>query len=1444
MHLIHIGLDIGSTTVKTVFLEEKKENSLGLHTNSQVIFRDYRRHYSQTRNAVAQILQDALSKIEEENHNIFETATRFTLSLSGSGAIALAEELNIDFVQEVIASTSAIQAMIPQTDVCIELGGEDAKIIFLKDGIEQRMNEACAGGTGAFIDQMAEFLHTDALGLNELAKNSNTIYPIASRCGVFAKTDILPLLNEGTAKENIALSIFQAVVDQVIGGLACGREVKGKIAFLGGPLTFLSMLRERFAISLKLTEDEVIFPENSQYYVALGAALHSLEHCQRKNREDISTYTKEEIQSFSAQLLEVKVHNVNSLLPPLFIDEEEKENYIKKTKEENIVKEIDFDILNERAKNEHIPLYLGIDAGSTTVKAVLFTQDFEIVYSYYASHTGEPLDFAYELMKEIYAKLPNNVSIVASGATGYGAHLIKTAFGLSLDEVETMAHFKAARFFLPNVSYILDIGGQDIKCMQIQNSMVQSIKLNEACSAGCGSFIENFAKSLNISLEEFIAAASNAHKPVDLGTRCTVFMNSKVKQAQKEGYTLEDIAAGLSYSVIKNALYKVIRISGPEDLGDEVMVQGGAFYNVALLRALEIVLGKKVTRMSISGLMGAFGAALIAKEHFENTNETSKLLSKEEMQNFKVETKTSRCKKCTNHCLLTIVKLQSGKNLISGNRCDKGLGDTLHKEPVPNMFHYKYQRLFEYYVPHSQSSVGTVGIPRTLNMYENYPFWFSFFHELGFRVELSAESSKSLYNKGISTIPSQALCYPAKLAHGHLLDLIQKNVDYIFYPCILFETQDFHNQDNNYNCPIVAGYPELLLNNISVLREKKINFYSPFLSFKQDSLCKEMSKLDFMKGFSISQIKASAEKAFKVQEKYKLDIRDKALEYLSYIHDNNKKGIVLAGHPYHLDPEIHHGIPELISSMGIVVLTEDSIAHLGEDIEDLSFIDQWTYHARLYRAAHFVAKQKDLAFIQLVSFGCGLDAITAEQVEEILLKKEDLYTQIKIDEGFNLGAARIRIRSLLAVLRERENVIDSSIIPNYKDVEYTTPSFTKEMKESHTILIPQMAPLHFNFLEEALNTSGYKAKLLPEVSRNAIEYGLKYVNNDACYPAITVIGQLMEAIQTQNIDTDKVALLISQTGGSCRATNYVGFLKKALLSAGLSHIPIITFNISQKSENPGFVVDWKLFSKLIQSVLYGDVLMRLSCRTRPYESVKGATENLLTHWNKKINASISKASFWQCYKNIYEIIKDFNTLKLKNVERKPRVGIVGEILLKFHPDANNRAVELIEAEGGEVTIPDLYDFFLYTSFDSVFQYLKLGGSRKAAMASRGILLLLLTLRLPIYYMLKAKKKKFGAPLSYLTLQKKTYDIVSLGQQAGEGWLLTAEMVELIESKVNNILCMQPFGCLPNHITGRGVIKEIKRRFPQAHITAVDYDASTSETNQINRIKLIMALASK
>ncbi len=1470
-NLGHIALDIGSTTVKIVLLDE----------NGDVIYGRYRRHLSDTRSTLANILREALAD------PAFTTRNAFTLSTSGSGAIALAEEEKLPFVQEVIASATCIRRRIENVDVTIELGGEDAKITFFTGGVEQRMNETCAGGTGAFIDQMAAFLNTDAPGLDALARNHKTLYPIASRCGVFAKTDILPLLNEGCAKEDIAASIFQAVVDQVVGGLACGREIKGNVAFLGGPLAFLPALQRRFTDSLALEDPResmkgeslvipqpqglAIFPEYAEYFVAMGAALTTMDEHTRKPRE-VPLWNKEDLAAIAERILSHAGLSHSQSLPPLFPTEKDWEEFNARHEADKAPRAT-IDTL-EGTPEKPALTYLGIDIGSTTIKAVLLTEKGEILYSFYHPSQGEPLLAAVDILKEVYALLPTHARIAAAGVTGYGSALIRAALHADVDEVETLAHSKAAQYFLPDVSFILDIGGQDIKCLHIKDGQVDKIQLNEACSSGCGSFIETFAKSLGMSLEDFVKEALAARHPVDLGTRCTVFMNSKVKQAQKEGSPVGDIAAGLSYSVIRNALYKVIKISSPEELGAHVMAQGGSFYNDALLRALELHLQRPVMRLDIAGLMGAFGAARIAQERREDTladlteeeKKTpfySSLLSLAELNAFEVKSTVARCQQCTNHCLLTVSRFPDGTRFVSGNRCERGAGKTLSEQKLPNVYEYKYQRLFSHYVPRKNAPRGKIGFPRALNMYENYPLWFTLFTELGYEVVLSAPSSKDIFNLGLSTIPSQTVCYPAKLAHGHVLDLLAKGVRTIFYPCIPHEQKEFDSQDNQYNCPVVGGYPELLQNNLDALRTPGIELICPFLSLAEGPLLRSLVDLPLFANLGRAEIKAALAKAFAEQQAYKADIRAAGEAALARLAQTKGLGIVLVGHPYHIDPEVHHGIPELITSTGLAVLTEDSIAHLAPPIARLRVVDQWTYHARLYRAAAFVGENHNLSLVQLVSFGCGLDAVTADQVEEILAASGRNYTQIKIDEGANLGAARIRVRSLLATMTSRRKTLSSLhtlqqaenhqeiplvssfghpvLAPLPKEYRIKTPSFTEEMRSTHTILIPQMSPLHFQFFPTILNALGYKAELLPTVSREALETGLKYVHNDACYPAITVIGQLIHAVQSGKYDQNNLALILSQTGGGCRATNYIAFLKKALANAGLTHLPVLSFNIYGMEENPGFHLDWALLKRAIMACLYGDVLMRVIYRIRPYEAVAGSTNTLAAEWAERVKPSLVAGSLRECYRNIRSLVRDFDTLPLKPVPRKPRVGLVGEILLKFHPDANNGAAEIVEAEGGEAVLPDLMDFALYSLYDDIFRYKHLGQSKKSAKTSGLMLGFLLTLRQPLRSILK-KSKRFTPPLPFSDLRKLVKGVVSLGHQTGEGWLLTAEMIELLHEGVPNILCMQPFGCLPNHITGKGVLKEIKRRFPHANIAAVDYDPGASEVNQINRIKLMMSVA--
>lgn len=1399
----YVGLDVGSTTVKIVVLDE----------NNNLLFKRYERHFSDIRSTIRKLLFEASSILKKSYVKI---------NVTGSGGLSVSKWLDIPFIQEVIASTTTVEHIIPRTDVALELGGEDAKITFFDNALEQRMNGTCAGGTGAFIDQMAVLLQTDAAGLNELAKGYKVIYPIAARCGVFAKTDIQPLLNEGARKEDIAVSIFQAVVNQTISGLACGRPIKGNVAFLGGPLYFLSELRNRFIETLNLKDSQIIFPEDSQLFVALGAAL--------------SAKTSEAI-SFNS--LMVKVQNMSEIkdmeiqrLEPLFKNAEELEAFnLRHGKNKAQYKELN---------NHKGPCYLGIDAGSTTTKLVLLDRDNRILYSYYGSNKGTPLHQVICSLEHMYENMPEEAYIAKATVTGYGEALIKTALKVDEGEIETIAHYKAAKYFLPEVEFILDIGGQDMKCLRIHEGVIDSILLNEACSSGCGSFIESFAQSLNYKVRDFAKEALFAEHPVDLGSRCTVFMNSRVKQAQKEGASVGDISAGLSYSVIKNALYKVIKIRKPEEIGDKIIVQGGTFYNDAVLRCFEKILGKEVIRPDIAGLMGAFGAALIAKERSKE-NETSTILSKKSLKSFSSDITLRRCGLCNNNCLLTINKFNDEEEFISGNRCERPLGKTKIKNEIPNLYDYKYKKLFSYKpLKEEEAFRGTIGIPRVLNIYENYPFWVTFLTKLGFRVVLSSQSSRRVYEMGIETIPSESACYPAKIVHGHIMDLINKGVKTIFYPCIPYEQKEDQKANNCYNCPIVTSYPEVIKNNIEDLKAKDIKFMNPFFSLNhRKKLTKRL--LEEFKDFNVTfnEIKEACALAWDEYDNFKEDIRKKGEETIKYLDDTGRKGIVLCGRPYHIDPEINHGLPNIITSFHMAVLTEDSISHLGDLNRDLRVVDQWMYHTRLYNAAEFVTRKDNLELIQLNSFGCGLDAVTSDQVQEILQSKDKIYTLIKIDEVNNLGAIKIRIRSLKAALLEREKSLYNTKSEDYK---YPEIIFNQSMKKTHTILAPQMSPIHFELVEEAFKASGYNVEILPTVDNDAIEEGLKYVNNDACYPSIIVIGQMIHALKSGKYDLDNTSVIITQTGGGCRATNYIGFLKKALKEAGFAHIPVISLNAVGLEKQSGFKITPGLLNKAMMALVYGDLFMRVLYKVRPYEEEKGSSNKLHRYWAEIAKGNVQNGSIKEFNKNIKAIIEDFDNLKIKNIT-KPKVGIVGEILVKFHPMANNKVVDIIEAEGGEAVMPDLLDFFLYTCHDEDFKYKYLHGDYISMIQSKAIIKAMELYRNTLKRELN-KSKRFSAPVTIEELAHKASKILSLGNQTGEGWFLTAEMMELLDSGVDNILCLQPFACLPNHVTGKGMIKALRHSYPYANITAVDYDPGASEVNQLNRIKLMLSVAMK
>ncbi|MCR5216157.1 MAG: 2-hydroxyacyl-CoA dehydratase [Lachnospiraceae bacterium] len=1399
-----LGIDIGSTTVKIAILDD----------NNTILFSDYQRHYANIQETLASLLTKATTKLGPMDvHPV----------ITGSGGLTLANHLGVPFTQEVIAVATALQDYAPQCDVAIELGGEDAKIIYFTNGIEQRMNGICAGGTGSFIDQMASLLQTDASGLNEYAKDYQSIYPIAARCGVFAKTDIQPLINEGATKPDLAASIFQAVVNQTISGLACGKPIRGNVAFLGGPLHFLSELKAAFIRTLNLGPDNIIAPDHSHLFAAVGSAMNYKEEVVIPVQEMITRLSNKIQMDFEVARME-----------PLFADEASYEAFS--------ARHADACVAKDHLSTYEGDCFLGIDAGSTTTKVALVGEDGRLLYSFYSNNNGSPLATALTSLREIYAHLPVTARIVRSCSTGYGEGLLKAALLLDEGEVETVSHYYAASFFDPEVDCIIDIGGQDMKCIKIKNHTVDSVQLNEACSSGCGSFIETFAKSLNYEVKDFAKEALFAPHPIDLGTRCTVFMNSKVKQAQKEGASVADISAGLAYSVIKNAIYKVIKVTDASQLGQHIVVQGGTFYNDAVLRSLERITGVEVIRPDIAGIMGAFGAALIARERYKGQETT--MLDEDGINHLTYETTMSRCGLCTNNCHLTVNSFSGGRQFITGNRCERGVGKVKNKDNVPNLFEYKNKRLFSHYkpLPTKEAPRGVVGIPRVLNMYENYPLWFTFFTKLGYRVILSPQSTRAIYELGIESIPSESECYPAKLAHGHIMWLLKKNVKFIFYPCIPYERKEVAEANNHYNCPIVTSYPENIKNNVEELKDPEITFMNPFLALTDEVVMTNQLVKIFQKEIPENEIREAAHAAWEELEQTRKDVEAKGEEVLKYLEETGRRGIVLAGRPYHVDPEINHGIPELINSFGIAVLTEDSISHLHQVERPLVVLDQWMYHSRLYAAANYVRTREDLDMIQLNSFGCGVDAVTTDEVNDILTSADKIYTVLKIDEVNNLGAARIRIRSLLSALRVRE---DRQYQRNMKEYVHHRVIFTEEMKkEGYTLLCPEMSPFHFNLLATVFQQAGYNLVLMHNDGKKAVDMGLKFVNNDACYPSLMVVGQIMDSVLSGEYDMDKTAILMTQTGGGCRASNYVGFIRRALEKAGYGHVPVVSLNAVGLEKNPGFTFNLDTIKRALMCIVYGDLLMTCVYRTRPYEKTPGSTNAMFTKWEQRcINELQRKRVTYHRFSKIcQELVADFDAIPVLDL-KKPRVGIVGEILVKFMPSANNHLAELLEQEGAEAVVPDLMGFLEYSAFNQNFKTDELGESKKAKLINNTAIEIFEWMRKPGRKALR-NSKHFYAPGRIKETAEYAKSIVSLGNQTGEGWLLTGEMIELIHQGAPNIVCCQPFACLPNHVVGKGVIKELRRVHPEANIIAVDYDPGASEVNQLNRIKLMLSTAQK
>ncbi|HEY0215138.1 MAG TPA: acyl-CoA dehydratase activase-related protein [Cellulomonas sp.] len=1419
-----LGLDIGSTTIKLVLLAD-----------GEVERSEYRRHHADVQAELVRLLDDVA-----RDH----PGLRVRGAVTGSGGLGVSGLLGLTSVQEVVAGTAAVEAWLPGTDVVIELGGEDAKITYCGDVPEQRMNGTCAGGTGAFIDQMATLLHTDAAGLDALAARHHALYPIASRCGVFAKSDLQPLINDGAPPEDLAASIFQAVATQTVAGLACGRPIRGRVAFLGGPLHFLPELRRAFERTLAGAITEAVTPPDAQLVVAAGAAM--LATAEPVTLDELATRIR----------TRRSLPMTTSRMPALFADEEARAEF------------------DERHGRDAVPridladvtgaCFLGIDAGSTTIKAVLVDDEDRIAFTHYASNGGDPVTAAVEIVRRVRRSLPRQAVIARSCVTGYGEGLIRAALRIDDGEVETMAHYRAAERLCPGVTSIIDIGGQDMKYLRVRDGVIDSIAVNEACSSGCGSFLQTFAQTMDLDIETFARAAVASFAPVDLGSRCTVFMNSSVKQAQKDGASVGDISAGLSYAVVRNALYKVIKLRDADQLGPRVVVQGGTFLNDAVLRAFELLTGREVVRPDVAGLMGAYGAALVAHSRFV-PGSPGRLRSVAELATLSVGTETTVCTLCQNHCQCTISTFSDGSRHVSGNRCERGADRSTPKSDLPNLFDYTYKRLFSYRrLTAAAATRGDIGVPRVLNMYENYPLWFTVLSRLGFRVIVSGRSSHDLFTSGMDSITSENVCYPAKLAHGHVVNLVDRGVRTIFYPSVSYEQDLIDGTDNHYSCPVVTSYPQVIAHNVEQLRTAGVRLLNPFLNLA-DRPVLVRRLVEVFADWDVTEAEAAEalDAGFAEDAAFRADVRAAGAAAVAEMERTGVRGIVLAGRPYHVDPEVHHGLPELITGLGMAVLTEDSVPGLPGSTpleRPLRVRDQWAYHARLYEAAAVVADRPDLELVQLNSFGCGLDAITSEQVAEILEAKQDVYTSLKIDEVSNLGAARIRLRSLRAAADERAGRTGvaatggdgdaGSCLTQGSHVQDRVP-FTKAMRAEHTIVAPQMSPVHFRLLEAAFQRSGYRVEILDQVSGDDLETGLRHVNNDACYPAIMVVGQLVEAFRSGRYDPDRTSVMITQTGGMCRATNYTALLRKALRESGYPQVAVVAISTGGLEENPGFALTVPLVHRVIQAVVLGDLLQDVLLRVRPYELEPGSALALYRRWDAVAREYLlhhGRSTTWGGRIGYHRIIRravaEFDALPRRDEPRRPRIGVVGEILVKFHPDANNHLVDVIEREGCEAVVPGLTEFALNGLYSTEWNYANLGTDRRSRHVKKALRRVIERYRAPVRRAFAATGGTFTVPGDMAEMAALADPIASLGNQAGEGWLLTAEILELIRTGVPHVVCAQPFACLPNHVTGRGMFGEIRRRYPQSNVVAIDYDPGASEVNQLNRITLLIAAARK
>ncbi len=1409
------GVDIGSTTAKVVICDEA----------GSVIFSRYLRHKARTEETAQKIFKEALHELG----NI-----EIDLVVTGSAGMGTAETFGLPFIQEVVASAQFIRRNYPEVRTFIEIGGEDSKIIFFDDHFRPdiRMNGSCAGGTGAFIDQMALLLDVPLSEFNALAEKAVSIYPIASRCGVFAKTDIQALLSQDVSKEDIAASVFHAVALQVLSALSRGRDIENKILIGGGPLTFYPALRKALINILGLDDPNgLIIPENPHLIPAMGAAF-------ARNGQPPHLARIRDLLALPGTGVRQKAGMATRRLPPLFETRAKFESWQDGHSKDRVSRV-------RLAQVKDRDLFFGIDSGSTTTKLVIIDEQGRFILGHYGPNKGDPIEAVKEglsLFRQKFKEAGFRPRIIRTAATGYGEELIRAAFGLNDGVVETMAHYRAARRFDKEVSFILDIGGQDMKAIHIRDHAVSDIQVNEACSSGCGSFIETFARSLGYDISEFAELACEKNAPFDLGTRCTVFMNSKVKQALREGASISDISAGLAYSVIKNSIYKVLKLRDIRSLGDRIVVQGGTFRNPAVLRAFELLLNKDVIRSDIPELMGAYGAALTALANHRERPVESNRFDAIGGPDISVDftKKELNCGGCENRCPVVRLTFANGNRFYTGNRCERYFSNRPEaSNRGANLIAEQIDILFNRNTEPEKESILTLGIPRCLNMYENFPFWSAFLVTCGFRVVLSSPSDSRLFEKGASTVMSENICFPAKLAHGHIFDLMEKGVDRIFYPTVVHEKREYTGVLNSFNCPVVTGYPDLLKSAVDPKRRQGIPLDNPAVSFRDKELMKRQLHL-YVRQFGVDYrtVARGVETGLAAQEEYKKELVSRARAIIERAGNKGRMVVVLAGRPYHIDPLINHGVPELLAGLGVDVISENAVpAEKNQSLSDINVLTQWTYVNRLYTAARWVCKNRQTQLVQLISFGCGPDAVSADEVKEIIRESGKIYTLIKMDEIANLGAVKIRLRSMLEAVKENQNRAQKV----KEDVKIVNRVFMAKDRR-RTLIAPYFSPFYSPLVPAVFRPLGYRVDVLPPQDKSSVELGLKNINNDMCYPAVLVAGDIIKAFESGRYDPKNTSVILTQTGGQCRASSYVSLIKKGLAAAGLDNVPVVALSTKDINPQPGFIINEKeLVKRMTLGVIFTDPLAQMYLATVAREEMPGTSKALHTKYLSEMEPGIELADYHYLLKVLENAVADFNKANIIN-RPVPKIGVVGEIFVKYNFFSNANIIQWFSERGVEVTLPYLQNFFTQRFVNETFDQKAFFKHSIVDSLKHKLLDIYVRYHLSQIDKVMQEFRFYRKPFDLKDLAEITSEVVSLANQFGEGWLLTAEMIAMLNEGTGNIVCLQPFGCIANHITGRGLERKLKEMFPHLNLLSLDMDAGASEVNILNRLHFMIVAA--